>query len=80
MTDGSVAEAKEVLGGYWMLQVNSAEAAIEWAKRCPAQDGDVIEIRQVSEMSDFLPDVQKAAPSLAIDTLACREVSPGAIC
>ena len=61
VTDGPFTEVKEVVGGYWMIQVNSKEEAIEWAKRCPAQDGDVIEVRQVFEMSDFPADVQKAA-------------------
>lgn len=61
VTDGPFAEAKEVLGGYWMIQVKSREEAIEWAKRCPASDNEVIEIRQVQEMSDFPPDVREAA-------------------
>ncbi|MDQ8020685.1 MAG: YciI family protein [Moraxellaceae bacterium] len=61
VTDGPFAEAKEVLGGYWMIQVKSREEAIEWASRCPAGDNEVIEIRQVQEMEDFPPDVQKAA-------------------
>jgi hypothetical protein len=61
VTDGPFTEAKEVLGGYWMIQVNSKEEAVEWATRCPAQGGDVIEVRQVFEMTDFPPDVQKAA-------------------
>lgn len=61
VTDGPFAEAKEVLGGYWMIQVKSREEAIEWASRCPASDNEVIEIRQVQEFSDFPPDVQKAA-------------------
>jgi len=61
VTDGPFAEAKEVLGGYWMIQVRSKEEAIEWAKRCPAGPNEVIEIRQVQEMADFPPDVQKAA-------------------
>ncbi len=59
--DGPFAEAKEVLGGYWMIQVKSKEEAVEWAKRCPASDNEVIEVRQVQEFSDFPPDVQKAA-------------------
>jgi len=46
-------EAKEALGGYWMLQVKSREEAIEWAKRCPAGANDVIEIRRVFEADDF---------------------------
>jgi hypothetical protein len=61
VTDGPFAEAKEVLGGYWMIQVKSKEEAVEWAKRCPASDNEVIEIRQVQEFEDFTPEVQKAA-------------------
>src|SRR5438876_6922378 len=61
VTDGPFVEAKEVLGGYWMIQVKSKAEAIEWAKRAPMQDGDIIEVRQVQEISDFPPDVQKAA-------------------
>jgi hypothetical protein len=61
VTDGPFAEAKEVLGGYWMIQVKSKDEAIEWAKRCPGGENETIEIRQVQEMADFPPDVQKAA-------------------
>ena len=61
VTDGPFPEAKEVLGGYWMIQVRSRDEAIAWASRCPAGDNEVIEIRQVQEMDDFPPDVQKAA-------------------
>jgi hypothetical protein len=59
--DGPFTEAKEVLGGYWMIQVKSKEEAIEWASRCPASDNEVIEVRQVQEFSDFPADVQQAA-------------------
>ena len=61
VTDGPFAEAKEVLGGYWMIDVASREEAIEWAKRCPGSDNEVIEIRRVFEMSDFSEEAQKAA-------------------
>ena len=61
VTDGPFAEAKEVLGGYWMIEVKSKEEAIEWASRCPGSENEVIEIRQVQEMADFPADVQKAA-------------------
>ena len=61
VTDGPFIESKEVIGGYWIIQAKSKEEAVEWARRCPAADGDVIEIRQVFEMSDFPADVQKAA-------------------
>jgi hypothetical protein len=61
VTDGPFAEAKEVLGGYWMIDVKSKEEAIAWARRCPASSNEVIEIRQVQEMSDFPADIQQAA-------------------
>jgi len=53
VTDGPFAEAKEVLGGYWMIDVKSKEEAIEWASRCPAYDYEVIEVRQVYEPSEL---------------------------
>jgi hypothetical protein len=59
--DGPFAEAKEVLGGYWVIQVRSREEAVEWACRCPAGRNEVIEVRQVQELSDFPADVQAAA-------------------
>jgi hypothetical protein len=61
VTDGPFTEAKDVLGGYWMIDVASRDEAIAWAKRCPASDDEVIEIRQVQEMADFSADVQEAA-------------------
>jgi len=61
VVDGPFSEAKEVLGGYWMIDVRSREDAIEWAKRVPATENETIEIRQVQEMSDFPADVQAAA-------------------
>jgi len=61
VTDGPFAEAKEVLGGYWMIQVKSREEAIEWASRCPGGDNETIEIRQVQELADFPADVQAVA-------------------
>ena len=59
VTDGPFAEAKEVLGGYWMIQVKSREEAIEWAKRCPASEDELIEVRQVQEIADFPDAVRK---------------------
>jgi hypothetical protein len=61
VTDGPFAEAKEVVGDYWMIQVKSREEAIEWAKRCPGSENEVIEVGQVQEMSDFPADVQEVA-------------------
>ena len=66
VTDGPFIEAKEVVGGYWMIQVKSKEEAIEWASRCPGSDNEVIELRQVHEMSEFPPDVQEAAAKLQV--------------
>jgi hypothetical protein len=59
VTDGPFTEAKEVIGGYWIIQVKSREEAIEWASRCPGSDNEVIEVRQVMEFSEF-PDEMKA--------------------
>ena len=61
VTDGPFSEAKECVGGYWMIQVKSQDEAIEWAKRAPMGDNEIIEVRQVHEISDFPPDVQAAA-------------------
>ncbi|HSK80971.1 MAG TPA: YciI family protein [Thermoanaerobaculia bacterium] len=65
VTDGPFIEAKEVLGGYWMIEVGSKQEAIEWASRCPGSDNEVIEIRQVQEFEDFPDDVQEAAAGFA---------------
>jgi hypothetical protein len=65
-TDGPYIESKEVLGGYWLIQVKSKQEAIEWAQRCPAAEGDTIEIRQIFEMSDFPPEVKKAADNSTV--------------
>jgi hypothetical protein len=53
VTDGPFIEAKEVLGGYWMVEANSKEELVKWAERCPADEGDVIEIRQIFDAADF---------------------------
>ena len=61
VTDGPFTEAKECIGGFWMIQVKSKEEAIEWAKRAPMSRGEIIEVRGVHEMEDFPADVQAAA-------------------
>jgi hypothetical protein len=76
VTDGPFTEAKEVLGGYWMIQVNSKEEATQWARRCPAQDGDAIEVRQVFEVSEFPPDVQEAAESPLVTAEVAKHRNP----
>ncbi|HTM05560.1 MAG TPA: YciI family protein [Vicinamibacterales bacterium] len=60
VSDGPFTEAKEVVGGYWMIQVRSREEAIQWATRCPAGPNETIEVRQVFEMSEFPQEVQAA--------------------
>jgi len=59
--DGPFPEAKEVVGGFWMIDVKSKAEAIKWAKKCPGGDDMTIEIRQIQEWEDFTPEVQKAA-------------------
>lgn len=61
VTDGPFVETREVLGGYWMIEVGSKAEAVAWACRCPAGDNEIIEIRQVQEFDDFPADVQEAA-------------------
>jgi uncharacterized protein YndB with AHSA1/START domain len=74
VTDGPFIESKEVLGGYWMIEVASRDEAIAWAKRCPGADNETIEIRQVQEMEDFPPDVQAAASGFSEMQAGEREV------
>jgi hypothetical protein len=65
VTDGPFAEAKEVIGGYWIIQAKSKEEAVEWASRCPAGPADTIEVRQVFEIDDFdmdVPELSKTPP------------------
>ena len=62
--DGPFAEAKEVIGGYWVIDVRSREEAIEWAKRCPASESEILEVRQVHELADYPPDVREVAKTL----------------
>lgn len=50
VTDGPFIETKEVLGGFWILEVKSKQEAVDWAQRCPALEGDVIELREIWDM------------------------------
>jgi hypothetical protein len=61
VTDSPFAERKEVILGYWIIQVRSREEAIEWAKRAPMSNNEMIEVRQIHELPDFREDVQAAA-------------------
>jgi hypothetical protein len=54
VTDGPFTESKELIASFWFWQVKSLEEAIEWAKRCPSDEGESdIEIRQIAELEDF---------------------------
>ena len=53
VTDGPFIETKEVLGGYWMVEARSKEEVLQWVQLCPADPGDVIEIRQIFDAGDF---------------------------
>ncbi|MDB5105270.1 MAG: hypothetical protein JWP91_2959 [Fibrobacteres bacterium] len=68
--DGPFAESKEIIGGYWMIQVKSREEAIEWAKRVPTPPGageGMIELRQVFEASDFGPEIAEKESALMME-------------
>jgi hypothetical protein len=74
--DGPFAEAKELIAGFWLIQVKSKEEAIEWVKRCPAPMGEniggEIEIRQVYEASDFPEEILSAEDVVREDELRRR--------
>jgi len=76
VTDGPFSEVKEVLGGYWMIQVKSKEEAIQWASRYPASENEVIEIRQVQELADFPAAVQQLADKYPEMQLRSRQPRP----
>jgi hypothetical protein len=66
LVDGPFAESKEVLGGYWIIRAGSMQEAVEWARQCPAEDGDAIEVRQVFDSEDLPEDVRKAGESATL--------------
>jgi hypothetical protein len=59
VTDGPFAETKEVVGGFWIIQVKSREEALEWASRIPGSDDVMVEVRRLFDITDFPADVQK---------------------
>jgi hypothetical protein len=59
VTDGPFAETKEVVGGFWIIQVKSREEALEWASRIPGKDDQMIEVRRLFDITDFPAEVQK---------------------
>lgn len=70
LLDGPFTEAKEIVGGYWILQTRNREEALEWARRVPLNDdGSFVELRQIAELSDLIdlvrPQDEKLADYLA---------------
>ena len=61
VTDGPFSEAKELVGGYWIIQAKDREEAVEWAKRVPQDGNSFVEVRQIWDITDFPQDVQDAA-------------------
>ncbi|MGH7762824.1 MAG: YciI family protein [Candidatus Dormibacteraceae bacterium] len=66
--DGPFTETKELIAGFWLIEVRSKEDAIEWVRRAPFPDGEEIEIRQVFEEGDF-----DAAPQERSEEAASRK-------
>jgi hypothetical protein len=67
VTDGPFTETREVLGGYWIIQVKTREEAVEWARRVPSRDARKVELRQIFEMADFPAEVQQAAGNATME-------------
>jgi hypothetical protein len=61
IVDGPFSEAKELIGGYWLIQVRSRDEALAWASRVPLADDEMVELRQVFELADFPTEVQQLA-------------------
>ena len=70
VTDGPFAEAKELIAGYWLIQVSSKEEAVQWATRIPFEDG-AVELRQVFDAADFPADI--VSPEIAAKEQAFRD-------
>jgi hypothetical protein len=58
VTDGPFSEAKELVGGYWVIQAKDREEAVEWARRVPLTGDSFVEVRQIQELTDFPEDIQ----------------------
>jgi hypothetical protein len=56
VTDGPFAESKELIAGYWILDVKDKDEALAWVKRIPFGEGEEIEVRKLFELSDFAPE------------------------
>jgi hypothetical protein len=58
VTDGPFVETKELVGGFWLLQVRSKDEAIEWLRRCPFEGNEQVELRQIHDAEDFMEAMQ----------------------
>jgi len=56
VADGPFAESKELIAGFWIIQVKSLEEALAWFRRAPMEEGDELEVRQVFDVADFPSD------------------------
>ncbi len=78
VTDGPFPETKEVVGGYYIIDVKSREEAIEWASRIPKKEDEiVVEVRRFFDMSDFTPSVQDKLTELEEEQAAKFGNKPG---
>jgi len=59
--DGPFTEAKEIVGGYWLIDVKAREEALQWAKKIPGNENMIVEVRQAEDFEDFSPEIQAAA-------------------
>lgn len=62
VTGGPFTESKEVLGGYWLIEADSLQEAIDWASQVPVMGTEMIEVRRVYDLSDFPQEIQDAVP------------------
>ena len=74
VTDGPFPEAKEVIGGYWVIQVKSREEALEWASRIPGSDNEMVEVRRMFDLTDFDPEVQRRSKRSLATPLPLRRL------
>ena len=57
VTEGPFSQTGELIAGFWVIQVKSRQDAMDWASRVPFTNGEVVEVRQVFEASDFPPEI-----------------------
>ena len=61
VTDGPFTEAKEIIGGYWIIRADSREEAVAWAAKAPLVHDAMIEVRRIAEADDYGPDLAAAS-------------------